>query len=178
VRCAAGSMEETWGLVGPLGHTRGRQGEIKAEIYSSQPGRAERLHEVKLQKGALTRLALIESVWHHGGVPVLKFAGIDCISDAEPWEHSEILVRSAELAQPEEGEFLHTDLIGCVVWDEDEDQPLGSVRGVQEFGSAPLLQVDAGGREVLIPLARSICREIDVARKIIRAKLPEGLTEL
>lgn len=165
-------------MVGRLGHTRGRRGEIKAEIYSSQLGRAERLHEVKLQKGELTRLALVESVWHHGGVPVLKFAGIDSISDAEPWEHSDILVRSSELAQPEEGEFLHTDLIGCVVWDEDKRQPLGSVRAIQEYGSAPLLVVDAGGREVLVPLARSICREIDVAHKIIRAKLPEGLTDL
>jgi 16S rRNA processing protein RimM len=123
-------------------------------------------------------MAHVQSVWYHDGVPVLKFTGIDSISDAEPWEHAEILVPSADLALPEEGEFLHTDLIGCVVWDEDHDQPLGVVRGVQEFGSAPLLEVDAGGREVLVPLARAICREIDIARKIIRAKLPEGLTEL
>ena len=31
---------------------------------------------------------------------------------------------------------------------------------------------------VLIPFANAICREIDVARKIIRVELPEGLTEL
>ncbi len=109
---------------------------------------------------------------------MLKFSGIDSISDAEPWEHADILVRSSELAQPGEGEFLYTDLIGCVVWDTDRDQPLGAVRGIQEYGGAPLLEVDAGGREVLVPLARAICREIDIARKIIRAKLPEGLTEL
>jgi 16S rRNA processing protein RimM len=123
-------------------------------------------------------MAQVQSVWFHGGVPVLKFTGIDSISDAEPWEHAEILVRSTELAQPEEGEFLHTDLIGCLVWDEDRDRPLGTVRGVQDYGSAPLLVVDADGREVLVPLARAICREIDVARKTIRAKLPEGLIDL
>lgn len=123
-------------------------------------------------------MAHVQSVWYHDGVPVLRFTGIDSISDAEPWEHAEILVPSTELAQPEDGEFLHTDLIGCVVWDEDHDRALGVVRGVQEFGSAPLLEVDAEGREVLVPLARSICREIDVARKIIRAKLPEGLIDL
>lgn len=123
-------------------------------------------------------MASLERVWYHDGVPILKFLGIDSISDAEPWEHSEILVRAGELARPAAGEFLHTELIGCVVWDEDRGQPLGAVKGIQEFGSAPLLEIEAGGREILIPLARSICREIDVARKIIRAKLPEGLTEL
>lgn len=165
-------------MVGHLGRTRGRLGELKAEIYSSQPGRAERLGEVKLQKGAAARITRVEFAWQHDGVPVLKFAGIDSISDAEPWEGADILVPSAELARPAEGEFLHTDLIGCTVWDEGKDRPLGSVRAIKEYGGAPLLEVDAGGREVLVPLARSICREIDIAHKVIRAKLPEGLTEL
>ena len=57
-------------------------------------------------------------------------------------------------------------------------RPLGVVVDFLEYGRAPLLQVDAGGREVLVPLARSICHEIDVTGKIIRANLPEGLTEL
>lgn len=120
----------------------------------------------------------MERVWHHDGIPILKFGGIDSISDAEPWEHAEVLVRAADLTPPAEGEFLYTDLIGCEVWDAVRGQPLGQVRGIQEYGSAPLLEVDSGGREILVPLARAICQEIDVARKIIRAKLPEGLTEL
>jgi 16S rRNA processing protein RimM len=161
-----------------LGRTRGRRGELKAEVYSSQPGRAERLGEVKLQKGSASRMAQVEAVWFHDGCPVFKFAGVDSISDAEVWEHADMLVPAAELAQPEEGEFLHSDLVGCVLWEEGKDQPLGVVRSVQDYGSAPLLEIEVNGREVLVPLARSICREIDVARKIIRAKLPDGLIEL
>jgi 16S rRNA processing protein RimM len=151
---------------------------LTAEVYSSQPGRAERLGEVKLQKGAVSRLARVEDVWHHDGRPVFKFEGVDSISDAEVWEGSDILVPEAERARPEEGEFSHADLIGCVVWEDGKDQPLGVVAAVLEYGSAPLLEVDAGGREVLVPLAREICYEIDVAGKIIRAQLPEGLLDL
>jgi 16S rRNA processing protein RimM len=165
-------------LVGRLWRTRGRHGELTAEVYSSQPGRAERLGEVKLQKGASSRMARVESVWHHDGRPVFKFEGVDSISDAEVWEGADILVPEAERAKPEEGEFSHADLIGCAIWEDGKDQPLGIVKSVLEYGSAPLLQVDAGGREVLVPLVRSMCREIDVAAKIIRANLPEGLTEL
>jgi 16S rRNA processing protein RimM len=161
-----------------LWRTRGRHGELTAQVYSSQPGRAERLGEVKLQKGAVHRMARVESVWHHDGRPVFKFEGVDSISDAEIWEDADILVPEAEKVKPEEGEFLQADLIGCAIWEDGKDQPLGVVTAVLEYGSAPLLEVDAGGREVLVPLAREICYEIDVAGKIIRAKLPLGLLEL
>jgi 16S rRNA processing protein RimM len=170
---------EDWVIVGRLGRTRGRHGELTAEVYSSQPGRAERLGEVKLQKAAVSRMARVECVWHHGGRPVFKFEGVDSISDAEIWEGADILVPEAERAKPEDGEFSHADLIGCAVWEDGKDQALGVVAAVLEYGSAPLLEVAvAGGGEVLVPLAREICREIDVGRKIIRAKLPDGLLEL
>ena len=53
----------------------------------------------------------------------------------------------------------------------------GIVKGVEEFGGPPLLQVESGGRDVLIPFAREICKEIDVRNKIIRVVLPDGLLE-
>ncbi len=133
---------------------------------------------MKLQRGDASRLAEVESVWLHDGEPVLKFLGLDSISDAEAWEHADILVREPDLARPQPGEFLHADLIGCAVWEEGAETALGTVRAIQEFGGPALLEVDADGREVLIPLARSICVEIDVERKIIRARLPAGLIEL
>lgn len=166
-------------MVGRLRHVRGIRGELVAEIYSSQPGRVERLREVRLQKDGASRLATVERVWHHDGRPVLKFAGVDTIAAAEELEQADILVEESERAQASEGEYTHADLIGCTVVQEERDQPVGVVRGVQEFGGPPLLTLEgADGREILVPFARSICREIDVARKIIRAALPDGLTEL
>jgi 16S rRNA processing protein RimM len=139
----------------------------------------EGLAEVRLQKDTTGRMDRVESFWYHDGNLVLKFAGMNSISEAEPWQHADILVPESELAKPAEGEFLYADLIGCAVYEEGSAVALGTVRGVEDYGSAPLLDVEAvGGRQILIPLAKSICVEIDVARKIIRAKLPEGLTEL
>ena len=56
---------------------------------------------------------------------------------------------------------------------------LGVVRGIEEYGGPPLLQVEtADGREILIPFAREICRSIDAAAKVIGVELPDGLLEL
>jgi 16S rRNA processing protein RimM len=110
---------------------------------------------------------------------VFKFIGIDTISDAEVWRGAEVLAPESERARPEQGEYSHADLIGCEIWTPGAGKPLGIVRGIEEYGGPPLLRVEKqDGREMLIPFANAICREIDVTRKMIRAELPEGLTEL
>lgn len=166
-----------WVAVGRLLRTRGRNGELLAALDSTQPGRAERIARVLLRRTDRSAHFDVENVWLHDGRPVFKFSGIDSISEAELWEGSEILLPEAERVAPEPGEFYQVDLIGCRV--ESQGSTLGSVVGVQEGSGPLLLQVAAeGGRELLIPFARAICREIDVAGKRIVVELPEGLTEL
>lgn len=166
--------------VGKILRERGRIGELTAEIYSSQPGRAEKLQDVVLSLAGLKRPVQVERLWYHNGRPVFKFVGIDSISDAQIWRGADLLAPESERARPEPGEYSHADLIGCEIW---APQPLGIVRGVEDYGGQTLLRVEkyaekpAGG-EMLIPFANAICREIDVARKVIRADLPEGLADL
>jgi len=163
--------------VGRLIRARGNHGELIGEIYSSQPGRADKLREVTLELSGRQRSVRIETIWMHDGRPIFKFAGIDSIGEAEEWAGADILVSAEQQVRPGEGEFSHADLIGCSV--ADAAGPIGVVKGIEEYGSAPLLIVEAvDGREVLIPFTRAICREIDVAAKTIRADLPEGLLDL
>jgi 16S rRNA processing protein RimM len=166
-----------WVVVGRLLRTRGRVGEFIAEIDSSDPSRAERLKTVLLRKPSQEKSFDVANVWFHGDRPILQFTGIDSISAAEPWEHSEILVPAEERAQPEEGAYLHEDLIGCVV--EDRGQVLGTIAAIDEFGGPPVLRLTTpAGKELLVPFVKAMCIEIDIPSKRIRMELPEGLTEL
>ena len=166
-----------WVVVGRLLRTRGRVGEFIAQIDISDPTRAERLKHVLLRKPTQEKQFDVANVWFHGDRPILQFTGIDSISAAEPWEHSEILVPAEERAQPEEGAYLHEDLIGCVV--EDRGQVIGTVEGVEEFGGPPVLSLRSpAGKELLIPFVKAMCTEIDITAKRIRVELPEGLADL
>jgi len=168
-----------WVTVGRILRERGRIGELTAEIYSSQPGRAEKLKNVVLRLGGRERPSQVENLWHHSGRPVFKFFGIDSISEAQLWRGAEVLAPESERARPEPGEYSYADLIGCAIVAFGSEAPLGVVRGVEEYGSRPVLRVEkSAGGEMLVPFASAICREIDVARKIIRAELPDGLAEL
>jgi 16S rRNA processing protein RimM len=136
---------------------------------------------VVLESEGRQRPSEVEQVWNHEGRPIFKFAGIDSISDAKAWAGADILAPDAERMQPAAGEYSHADLIGCSVL---ADRPtgvvtIGIVRGVEDYGGPPLLKLEAmDGREILVPFAHSICREIDVKSKVIRVELPEGLLDL
>jgi len=168
-----------WIPVGRLFRARGLRGELTAEIYSSRAGRAAELKQVVLESQGRRRDSIVEDLWFHNGTPVFKFTGIDTMSDAEPWEGADILVAPEQRQTLDEGEYSHADLIGCVVVDNATGNRLGSVAAVEEFGGPQLLKVIRDDRrELLIPFASSICRQIDVAAKVIRVELPEGLAEL
>ena len=58
-------------------------------------------------------------------------------------------------------------------------EEIGRVREVMRTGGVEILVVtNEAGHETLIPMARDICLDIDVEKKLIRIDPPEGLLEL
>ena len=117
----------------------------------------------------------VEELWEHKGRPVVKLGGIDSITAAEALEGCEIRIPKAERAAPPEDEYYHDDLVGCLVVDSETGKEFGTVTAWRDYGGGGVLEVDD---RLMIPFARSICVEIDVAAKRIGVKLPEGLLDL
>ena len=118
----------------------------------------------------------LEEFWPHKGQLVLKFAGVDSISDAELLVGCELQIPARDRAQVEAGTAYVSDLVGCTVWDSDRE--IGRVKDVQfGAGEAPLLIV-TGGKEFEIPYAEAYLKSVDVDRKEIRMLLPEGMLEI
>jgi 16S rRNA processing protein RimM len=169
--------EAQWVTVAVLGKPRGNRGEITAEALSSKPERYQALKDVYVfpeSPSGRERLA-VEKVWVHGGVLIFKFAGIDSISEVERLRGAEVRVPWSERARLEPGEYFQSDLLGCEVIDNHSGASLGRVTRWDDAGGAGLLVLEGGA---LIPFARSICVDIDPARKRIAVDLPEGLKEL
>src|SRR6185312_16276180 len=97
--------------------TQGRHGEVAVELHSDIP---DRLHaELKifaLAEDDSRRELKIEDAWPHKDWLVLKFAGIDSISDAEPLVGSELQVPLSERAKLEAGAAFVSDLVGCTLF--------------------------------------------------------------
>ncbi len=160
--------------------TQGRHGEVAAEVHSDVPDRfTEGMKLFALGKpGDSRREVEVESFWPHKGLIVLKFAGIDSISDAEALIGSELQVPRAERAQLEEGWSYVSDLVGCAVF--DQGQPVGRIEDVQfGAGEAPLLIIaGVDGKKYDLPFAEAYVEGVDLAGKQLRMRLPEGMLEI
>ncbi len=158
--------------------TRGVRGEVAADLLTDFPERFDGLEELiaVTPTGERRRLAVGGS-WLHGGRVVLKFEGFDTPEAARELVGYELAVPESEAVELEDGEFFEWQLTGCRV-ETLTGGALGTVAEVLHYGAAPVLVVRGeGGREHLIPLAESICVEINVGEKLIRVDPPEGLIE-
>ncbi len=93
-----------------------------------------------LAKDGQRREVTVEDLWPHKSFLVLKFQGIETISDAEPLVSAELQLPRSERARLEPGWTYLSDLIGCTVFDGQRE--IGEIEDVQfGAGEAPLLVV-------------------------------------
>ena len=158
--------------------TQGRHGEVAAELHTDFPEKfAERKKLFALDARGERREVQLEQHWLHKSYVVLKFAGVESITDAESLIGSEIQVPRELRAQIEPGAAYVSDLVGCEVF--DHGQSIGSVKDVQfGAGEAPLLVIFKGSKEMLVPFAQEFIAGIDIRGKRVEMKLPVGMLEL
>jgi 16S rRNA processing protein RimM len=170
--------------------TQGRRGEVAAEVHSDVPDRfaaGMKLFAPVLGVGAGSpgervsakrRELEIEDLWPHKGLLVLKFRGVDSISDAAVLIGSELQVPRSERAALEAGWTYVSDLVGCTVFDlsSGTSREIGTIEDVQfGAGEAPLLVVASAGKKFDVPFAEAYLEGVDTARREVRMKLPEGM---
>jgi 16S rRNA processing protein RimM len=157
--------------------TQGRHGEVAVEVHSAVPDRfREGLNLFALgtnDKGPRRELQ-VQALWPHKELLVLKFAGVDSISDAEALVGCELQIPREARAALATGWTYVSDLIECAVFDGDRE--LGKIEDVRfGAGEAPLLIVKAGQKEYEIPFAEAYLESVDLEHKQIKMNLPEGM---
>ena len=159
--------------------TQGRRGEVAVELRTDVPDRfREGMRLWALLKTGERREVTVEDLWPHKGFLVLKFAGVETISDAEPLVGADLQLPRSERAVLEPGWTYLSDLIGCTVFDGERE--IGRIEDVQfGAGEAPLLIVPGGAKlPYEIPFAEAYLEKVDLERKQVRMRLPEGLLDV
>jgi len=136
-----------------------------------------------LGKNGERRELTVEHLWPHKSLLVLKFGGVETISEAETLVGAELQLPRGERAELEPGWTYLSDLIGCTVFDGERE--IGKIVDVVfGAGEAPLLVVhdesEKGAAKLPyeIPFAEAYLEKVDVERKQVRMRLPEGLLDV
>src|SRR5262249_6632311 len=126
--------------------THGRHGEVAADLLTDFPDRFKPGLEVLVGSGERQRRLRVEDSWlHQGKRPerlILKFQGVDTLTEAEALSGLTIQVLLAERHKLPEGRLYISDLIGCAVI--ESESVLGKVDAWDETGGVPLLRVGSG----------------------------------
>src|SRR5208337_1880859 len=185
---AAPDASGEWITLAVVIKTQGRRGEVAVELHTDVPGRfRQELRLWALAKDGPRRDVPVEDLWPHKKFLVLKLLGVETIDDAEPLVGAELQVPRKERAQLDPGWTYLSDLIGCTVFDGPRE--VGEIEDVHfGAGEAPLLVVRSKERRseerksaklpYEIPFAEAYLEKLDLERKQVRMKLPEGLLEV
>lgn len=167
-----------WVAIAWIRRARGLRGQLVVSSLGSSEERILALKKVYLAhaQGEPQPVEVEQAEKIHGEL-VLQLAGINNRSAAEQLTGAELWLPVEERPLLPDGEYYHSDLVGCQVLKGD-GSVLGLVTGVDDTGPQTILQVQSQDGEILIPFVRALCRSIDPAARKIIVDLPEGLEEL
>ncbi len=106
------------------------------------------------------------------------FAEIRTREDAEAMKNTELWVSRDALPALDEGEVYQEDLPGYMLHDLASGEDIGEVLAVEENPGHDHLIVRHQQAEVMVPLVPEIVESYDTEKRLVLARLPEGLLEI
>ena len=168
-------------LVGVIARTHGIKGGVIVNPETDFP--ADRFHAgAVLFVGPLDDAAagvpreIVEARFHQGR-PVIRFDGVESMTDAEALAGLALRVPAAAVAPLPEGTYYRHDLVGCEVVDA-AGAVVGRVKAVEGTLDRSYLIVPRQGGDAMIPLVDGICVRVDLGARQVVIDPPEGLLDL
>jgi 16S rRNA processing protein RimM len=164
-------------VIGQIVKPFGVHGEVRVRSLSDVPGRFEGLREVTLESPAGLELATVVQRVRGGGESyVVRFAAFSTPEDTAAFRGGYIKIARGLAPALPPGQYYECDLVGLTVATED-----GRVQGILEevvpTGDRHVFVVRRGGREVLIPAAKSVVTGVDLATGTMTVRPVEGLLD-
>jgi 16S rRNA processing protein RimM len=151
-------------LMAVIGAAHGIKGELRVKTFTGDPMALADYGPLYDKDG---RRFDIDDLRPAKGVVVVRFRQVKDRSAAEALSGTALHVDRSVLAETEEGEFYHADLIGLPVQDETA-RTIGKVSAFHDFGGGDIMEVEyPGGRTVLVPFTRAAVPLVDLEARLI-----------
>jgi 16S rRNA processing protein RimM len=165
--------EPVYLTVGFLRRPHGLRGEIVMDLHTDFPERLKGGRELFI--GNEYQSLIVEGVREHQKGVLIKFNGVDTPEAAGQLRNQWVFVRASDVPPLPEGQVYKHELIGFQVVAEDETV-LGQLVEILETGANDVYVVrDESGKEILLPAIPSVILDRDIARRLMRVHLLEGL---
>ena len=163
--------------VGVITSTHGLRGEVKVFPTTDDPKRFKKLKKVLLDTGKEKLELEVEQARFFKQLVILKFKGLDDISQVEMYRKKPLLVTREHAVKLKKNEYFIADLIGMQVY--TEDGFLGNLEDVLQTGANDVYEVvTEEEKHILIPAIKQCILNVDVEGRRMDVHLLEGLVDL
>jgi 16S rRNA processing protein RimM len=163
--------------VGRIVRPQGRHGEVRLEALTDAPERLGELCECWLVPPPAGERHAVEAVRFQGHAPVMKLAGSASIADARALVGRLVTIPRAAVRPLPRDRYYAFELAGCAV-ETPEGASLGTIADVVAGPEHDYWTVRRGGRAWLLPAVTAIVERVDLPRRRVVVRPPEGLVEL
>lgn len=109
---------------------------------------------------------------------LLQFEEISTIDDAEKLKGETIVISQENQHELPAGAYYYRDILGCQVLDNETNQDLGKITGIETPGANDVWEItEDSGNEYLIPYIDEVVKQVDIANKKVYVELLEGLRD-
>lgn len=151
-------------LMAVIGAAHGIKGELRVKTFTGDPMALADYGPLYDKQGRRFDIADIRP---SKGVVVVRFKQVGTRDEAEALTGTALHVDRSALAETEEGEFYHADLIGLAVQDETA-QTVGKVSAFHDFGGGDIMEIEyPNGRTVLVPFTRAAVPVVDIEARFV-----------
>lgn len=120
----------------------------------------------------------IDSIRRHADRFVVHLEGVDRESDALKIAGSKVYLPLTELSALNSESFYLHEAPGWQLIDLTTNREVGHILRVLDHAAYPMLEVEAQGKEVLVPLPDHLNVQIDRTAGTLSVALPEGLLDV
>lgn len=169
----------------------GIRGEVKVYPTTDSPERFKEVKNVIIRNKKEEIATEITGVKFFKNMAIVHFACFQNPEDASKYRQADVMIRREDAQPLEEGEYYIADLLGCkVILDEesvpllkeadasiiiDEDRSIGTIKDVLQTGANDVYIVQAGKKELLIPVIKDCIKNVDIEESIVTVHLLPGL---
>jgi len=162
--------------IGKIVNTHGVHGEMKVIPLTSDISRFDYLKIVWVEKDGKLTEHFVKKIRYHKKFVLITLSGIDTVEKALEYKNCYINVNRKYARLLDEDEYFIVDLLDCQVY--QDDVLLGKVTDVLQTGGNDVYVVSGEKYgEILIPAIISVVLDVDIEKKRISVKLPEGLVD-
>jgi 16S rRNA processing protein RimM len=106
---------------------------------------------------------------------LITFEGVDTPESAGTLRNEPVWVLAADRPPLPDGQYYHHQLLGCTVVDE-QGGSIGTLSEILVTGANDVYIIrTAMGRELLLPAIAGVVLHIDIHKRMIQVRVPEGI---